>query len=224
MFYVLDRTDGKFLAATPFIYQNWNAGFDANGRPRIVPGSNSSIEGSFVVYPTVGGATNFQAPSYSPLSGLFYLAYSENGQRYVSQPVAFEQGRQYVGRGQAGPASPRPGEPAASSGIKAIDPETGATTWDFKTSQGSLQNGVLATAGNVLFASIRDGNLVALDARTGAHLWHFQTGTTPAASPMSYAVGGKQYMAVAAGNTIYAFALPELMLRSVPSSLRVQTS
>ena len=208
MFYVLDRTDGKFLAATPFIYQNWNAGFDANGRPRIVPGSNSSIEGSFVVYPTVGGATNFQAPSYSPLSGLFYLAYSENGQRYVSQPVAFEQGRQYVGRGQAGPASPRPGEPAASSGIKAIDPETGATTWDFKTSQGSLQNGVLATAGNVLFASIRDGNLVALDARTGAHLWHFQTGTTPAASPMSYAVGGKQYMAVAAGNTIYAFALP----------------
>ena len=122
--------------------------------------------------------------------------------------MTFEQGRQYVGRGQAGPASPRAGEPAASSGIKAIDPETGEARWDFKTSQGSLQNGVLATAGNVLFASIRDGNLVALDARTGAHLWHFQTGTTPAASPMSYAVGGKQYVAIAAGNTIYAFALP----------------
>ena len=44
MFYVLDRTDGQFLAATPFVYQNWNAGFDANGRPRIVPGSNSSAE------------------------------------------------------------------------------------------------------------------------------------------------------------------------------------
>jgi alcohol dehydrogenase (cytochrome c) len=72
----------------------------------------------------------------------------------------------------------------------------------FKTSQGSLQNGVLATAGNVLFASLRDGNLVALDARTGAHLWHFQTGTTSAASPISYAVGGQQYVAIAAGNTI----------------------
>ena len=208
MFYVLDRTDGKFLAGTPFIYQNWNTGFDSSGRPRVVPGSNSSAEGSFFVYPTLGGGTNFQAPSYSPLTGLFYLAYSENGQRYVSQPAAFEQGRQYIGRGQAGPASARPGEPAASSGIKAIDPETGETKWDFKTSQGSLQNGVLATAGQVLFASIRDGNLAALDARTGAPLWHFQTGTTPAASPISYAVGGKQYVAIAAGNTIYAFALP----------------
>jgi PQQ-dependent dehydrogenase (methanol/ethanol family) len=208
MFYVLDRTDGKFLAATAFVYQNWNTGFDAAGRPRVVPGSNSSAEGSFFVYPTLGGGTNFQAPSYSALTGLFYLAYSENGQRYVSQPVAFEQGRQYIGRGQAGPASPRPGEPTASTGIKAIDPETGQTKWDFKTSQGSLQNGVLATAGNVLFASIRDGNLAALDARTGAHLWHFQTGSNPAASPMSYAVSGKQYVAIAAGNTIYSFALP----------------
>ncbi|HVZ20117.1 MAG TPA: PQQ-dependent dehydrogenase, methanol/ethanol family [Vicinamibacterales bacterium] len=207
-FYVLDRTNGRFLAATPFVYQNWNTGFDAAGRPQIAPGSNSSVEGSFFVYPTLGGGTNFQAPSYSPLTGLFYLAYSENGQRYVSQPVAFEQGRQYIGRGQAGPASARPGEPAPSSGIKAIDPETGRMQWDFKTAQGSLQNGVLATAGNVLFASIRDGNLAALDARTGAPLWHFQTGTTPAASPMSYAVDGKQYVAIAAGNTIYAFALP----------------
>jgi len=142
------------------------------------------------------------------LTGLFYLAYAENGQRYVSEPVAFEQGRQYIGRGPAAAASPRSGEPPPSSGIKAIDPETGATRWDFKTSQGSLQNGVLATAGQVLFASIRDGNLAALDARTGAHLWHFQTGTTPAASPMSYAVDGKQFVTIAAGNTIYSFALP----------------
>jgi len=208
MFYVLDRTDGKFLAGTPFVYQNWNTGFDAVGRPRIVSGSNSSSEGSFYVYPTLGGGTNFQAPSYSPLTGLFYLAYSENGQRYASQAVAFEQGRQYIGRGQAPAVSPRAGEPPASSGIKAIDPETGETKWDFKTSQGSLQNGVLATAGNVLFASIRDGNLAALDAKTGAHLWHFQTGTNPAASPISYAVDGKQYVAIAAGNTIYSFALP----------------
>jgi len=208
MFYVLDRTDGRFLAATAFVHQNWNSGFDAGGRPRIVPGSNSSAEGSFFVYPALGGGTNFQAPSYSPLTGLFYLAYSENGQRYVSQPVEFEQGRQYIGRAQAGSASPRRGEPSASSGIKAIEPETGETKWDFKTSRGSLQNGVLATASQLLFVSIPDGNVAALDARTGEHLWHFQTGTSPAASPMSYAVDGKQYVAIAAGNTIYSFALP----------------
>ena len=80
--------------------------------------------------------------------------------------------------------------------------------WDFKTFQGSLTNGVLATAGNVVFGSIRDGNLVALDAATGKHLWHFQTGANLAASPISYAVGGRQFVAVAAGNAIYTFALP----------------
>ena len=78
----------------------------------------------------------------------------------------------------------------------------------FKTARGSLQNGVLAPAGKVLFASLRDGNFTALDAGCSAHPWHFQTGTAPAASPMSYATGGKQYVAIAAGNTIYSFALP----------------
>ena len=66
MFYVLDRTNGKFLSGTPFVYQNWNSGLDANGRPIQVPGSNSNPEGSFLVYPSLGGGTNFQAPSYSP--------------------------------------------------------------------------------------------------------------------------------------------------------------
>ena len=69
LFYVLDRTTGKLLSGTPFVYANWFAGFDANGRPKAVEGSNSSAEGSFLVYPTLGGGTNFQAPSYSPLTG-----------------------------------------------------------------------------------------------------------------------------------------------------------
>jgi len=75
--------------------------------------------------------------------------------------------------------------------------------------QGSLTNGVLATGGNVVFGAIRDGNLVALDAKTGAHLWHFPTGANMAASPISYAIDGKQYVAIAAGNTVYAFTLPD---------------
>src|SRR5437762_3547155 len=73
-FYVLDRTNGKFLSGMPFVYQNWNNGFDVSGRPIQVPGSNSSPEGSFFVYPSIGGATNFQAPSYGPITGWFYLA------------------------------------------------------------------------------------------------------------------------------------------------------
>ena len=209
-FYVLDRTNGKFLSGTPFVYQNWNKGFDASGRPIQVLGSNSSPEGSFFVYPSIGGATNFQAPSYSSMTGWFYLAYSESGQQYISAPAAFEAGRQYIGRGRtAAPAVARSNEPQPSAGIKALDPETGRTIWDFKLARPSLQNGVMATAGGVVFAASRDGDLIALDAQTGTSLWRYQTGGNMRASPMSFAVEDRQYVAIASGDTIYCFALPK---------------
>ena len=210
-FYVLDRTNGTFLSGTPFVYQNWNRGFDEKGRPLVIQGSNSSREGSFLVYPTVGGATNFQAPSYSPMTGWLYLEYSENGQQYASAPVEVERGRQYLGRSPVVGGSPvrGPNDPAPSAGIKAIDPENGQTVWDVKVFRGSLTNGLMATAGGVVFAATRDGNIVALDANTGTHLWHFQTGGNMAASPMSYAVDGRQYVAISAGNVLFSFALPE---------------
>jgi len=209
-FYVLDRTTGEFLAGTPFIHQTWNSGFDPKGRPKPITGSNSSPEGSFLVYPTAGGATNFGAPSYSPITGLFYLEYSEAGAVYISAPQAPQKGREYLGEGRARPLPPRgANDPAPNAGIKALDPETGKTVWDFKLFQGSLANGVLATAGGVLFASSRDGNLIALDAKTGAYLWHYQTGGNHAASPISYAINGRQYVALTAGNALYSFALPE---------------
>ena len=81
--------------------------------------------------------------------------------------------------------------------------------WDFKLFQGSLSNGVMATAGGVLFAASREGHLIALDAKTGKYLWRYQTGGNMSASPMSFAVDGKQYVAVASGNSIYCFGLPE---------------
>jgi len=209
--YVLDRTNGEFLAATPFVYANWNTGFDTKGRPLMVPGSNSSASGSFFVYPTVGGATNFQAPSYSPLTGWVYVQYFEGGQRYVSAPQTYEAGKLYIGRtAPTGPeVGPKPNEPGRSAGIRALDPANGKTMWDFKIFQRSLAAGVLATGGQVLFGAIRDGNVVALDARSGKYLWHFQTGANVSASPMTYEVGGRQFMAISAGNALYAFALPK---------------
>jgi alcohol dehydrogenase (cytochrome c) len=100
-------------------------------------------------------------------------------------------------------------DPAPNSGIKAIDPETGKTVWQFQTFQGSLTNGVLATAGNLLFASLRDGNILALDAKSGTHLWHYQTGGNNAAAPISYSIDGRQYIALSAGNNLLGFALPQ---------------
>ena len=93
--------------------------------------------------------------------------------------------------------------------IKAIDPEDGKTMWEFALNQGSLTAGVLATAGGVVFAAIREGHLIALDAKTGTFLWRFQTGAAIEASPISYAVGGKQFVAVSSGNAVYSFALPD---------------
>jgi alcohol dehydrogenase (cytochrome c) len=201
-FYVLDRTNGKFLAGTPFVPQTWSSGFDANGRPILNAGSESSPEGS-VIAPTIGGATNFQAPSYSPITGWLYLAYSAGSQRYISDTPRYEPGRQYPGGRGASSGQTR------TAGIKAIDPETGNTIWEFPLTQGSLTSGVLATAGGVVFAASREGFLFALDARTGTSLWRFQTGAAIDASPISYSVAGKQFVAVSAGNVLYSFALQE---------------
>jgi len=203
MFYVLDRNDGKFLSGTAFAHQTWNAGFDENGRPKVIPGTDATPQGT-VVYPSGGGANNWRSPSYDPASGWMYLVYTDAGQKYVRQAEEYEIGKQYWG----GRGSRVPGE-VESPGVMALDVETGEAKWRFKIAQASLGGGVLATGGGVVFASAADGNLIALDARTGTLLWRFQTGGRIAASPMSYSVGGKQYVAVSAGNVLYSFALPD---------------
>ena len=203
MFYVLDRTDGKFLSGTAFARQTWNAGFDENGRPKVIPGTDATPEGT-VVYPSGGGANNWRSPSYDPASGWMYLVYTDSGQKYVRQAEEYEIGKQYWG----GRGSRVPGE-MESSGVMALDVETGEAKWRYKIAQASLGGGVMATGGGTVFASAADGNLIALDSRTGKLLWRFQTGGRIAASPMSYSVDGKQYVAVSAGNVLYSFALPD---------------
>lgn len=204
MFYTLDRTSGLFLSATPFARQTWNRGFDEQGRPKLAPGSESSEAGSIAVFPDAGGATNFQAPSYNPLTGLFYVAYRDAGNRFISTPSEYQPGKVFWSGRVEGFEDKQ-----ASVGIKALDPATGRTVWDHKILQGSLSNGVLATAGGVLFGATAGGNLIALHARTGKLLWRFRAGGTMAASPISYAVDGKQYVAISGGNVLYAFALPD---------------
>lgn len=202
IFYALDRTSGKLLQGTPFVHQTWNKGFDENGRPLIVPGTDASPDGANV-YPSGIGGNNWRSPSYDPTTGWMYLIFSESGQRYVRAPEAYEAGKQYwSGRG-----TPIPGESGAA-GVMAIDPETGVVKWRHKIAQASLGGGVLATGGGLVFAATGDGNLIALNSKTGAPLWHFQTGARIGASPMSYSVGGQQFVAISAGSVLYSFALP----------------
>ena len=89
--------------------------------------------------------------------------------------------------------------------------------WDFKLFLGSNNNGVMATAGGVLFASSREGNLIALDAKTGKPLWRYQTGGNMTASPMSFGVDGRQYVAVIVGYgesapSVFTVLTPEIPL------------
>jgi outer membrane protein assembly factor BamB len=98
---------------------------------------------------------------------------------------------------------------AATQGVMALDTLTGRKLWTFPVPRVSLQAGVLGTRGEVVFAATADGNLLGLDAHTGKSMWHFQTGGLIMASPMSYSVDGAQFVAIAAGNTLYSFALPD---------------
>ncbi|MBS1788535.1 MAG: PQQ-dependent dehydrogenase, methanol/ethanol family [Acidobacteria bacterium] len=201
-FYVLDRTNGKLLHAAPYVHQTWNAGFGADGRPKFAPKSGATPEGN-EVFPSLVGGTNWQAPSYDSSLNWLFLVFAESGNRYVRSEMAYEPGKGYWG-GRTLPAGEN-----NYAGIRALDAATGAKKWEFKISQGSLAAGVTATAGGVVFAGTREGNLIALDSKTGKLLWRFQTGGTIASAPISYAVDGKQFIALAAGGVLYSFALPE---------------
>jgi alcohol dehydrogenase (cytochrome c) len=205
VFYVLDRTNGTFLSAVPFVRADWVSGWDKAGRPITTPNWRATPEGSSVS-PAPGGGSNFQAPSYSPQTGWVYFAYHDGAGRYSSGPAPYEAGRQFWGRGSGGGF---PGPAAADEqGVQAFDPETGKAKWKFQLTQNSLSAGVLATAGGLVFAATREGNLIALDAANGKALWHFGAGAEIASSPMSYAVDGRQYIAISSAGVLYSFALP----------------
>jgi alcohol dehydrogenase (cytochrome c) len=90
--------------------------------------------------------------------------------------------------------------------VRAIDPITGQWRWEFKMND-VTDAGVLTTATDLLFSGGREGYFFALDARTGAMLWKATLGGVVASGPMTYSVDGRQYVSVAAGNSLFAFAL-----------------
>jgi alcohol dehydrogenase (cytochrome c) len=202
-FYVLDRENGAFLTAWPFVRQTWNDGFDAAGRPRTRPESVASAQAP-MVFPAVGG-TNFQAPSFDARSGRFFLAFQDSAMAVASGGAEWESGRAYMGGHRVLPTAPVAG---AEQGIMALDVDSSRVLWKFPLTRYSSAAGVLGTRGGILFAASAEGNFLALDMKHGRPLWHFRTGGLIAASPFSYAVDGEQYVAIAAGNVIYSFALP----------------
>ncbi len=218
-FYVLDRVTGQFLLGKPFVKQNWALGFD-NGRPVRAPGIKPSPEGT-LVQPGTQGGTNWYSPSFSPRTGLFYLSVWDNYSavsRYTDVP-AWREGRKYTGQagrsaapaGRAGPTISRAGpasrtEDEGYGALRALDPKTGEKKWEFKMVD-YTESGVLTTASDLAFSGGREGYFYALDARTGELLWRVNLGGNIASGPISYAVDGRQYVAVSAEGALYVFGL-----------------
>jgi alcohol dehydrogenase (cytochrome c) len=203
-FYVLDRTNGKFLRATPFLEKvTWANGIDASGRP-IFSGRIPSKEGT-TICPGIVGATNWFSPSYNPETGLFYVMALENCDLYFSKPKPFTQGETFYGTG-----TKRGLNGHSEKILLALSPSDGKKVWSYpQAGRGNSWGGTLTTAGGLVFFADDAESFEAVDAQSGQPLWHFNTGQPFSASPMTYAVDGVQYVSICAGSDVFSFALPQ---------------
>ena len=201
-FYVLDRSDGKFLRAVPFVEKlTWATGIDSAGRP-ILSGLIPTKDGTHIC-PGIVGATNWFSPSYNPNTGLFYVMALENCNLYYAKPKPFTQGETFYGTGTKHPLGEDP-----KKVLLALSPSDGKKVWQYpQAGHGNSWGGTLTTAGGLVFFADDAESFEAVDAETGQPLWHFNTGQSFTASPMTYSVNGVEYVAIAAGSDVFSFAL-----------------
>ena len=202
-FFVLDRTNGKFISAKNFVPVNWASGYDKNGKPMNIAAARDGSKPQDAV-PGPYGAHNWHPMSFNPQTGLVYLP-AQN------VPVNLMDDKKWEFN-QAGPGKPQSGtgwntakffnaEPPKSKPfgrLLAWDPVAQKAAWSVEHVS-PWNGGTLTTAGNVVFQGTADGRLVAYNATSGEKLWETPTGTGVVAAPSTYMVDGKQYVSVAVG-------------------------
>jgi alcohol dehydrogenase (cytochrome c) len=210
VFYVLDRATGQVLLTSNLSTKvTWHQGFTKDGKPIVDPGSISTREG-VAVCPGAGGGGNWPAAAYSPQTKLFYTRVLDSCGVYTShQDPLGARGDRWFGGGTASEKARRDlevlrGGMPTQSYIRAFDPFTGKKVWEFAHQHS--RNGVMATAGGLVFLAA-EGGFVALDAKNGQPVWNMNLGQIASASPMSYMVGGKQYITQAGTGVIVTYAL-----------------
>ncbi len=204
-FYVLDRITGKLLLARQFSKTlNWASGIGEDGRPKLKTLPVDSHGDDFVC-PGFQGATNWFSTSFNPVTGLYYFQALERCNVFSRSKGEWKAGQKYLG----GDVRPVPNESFEKS-LRAIDIQSGATRWELPQAAGPApaSAGVISTASGLVFFGENAGAFVAADGSNGKVLWQFATNRAFTSSPMTYMFDNKQYIAVAAGLSIIAFALP----------------
>jgi quinohemoprotein ethanol dehydrogenase len=202
-FYVLDRATGELLAADPYVDVSWATHVDLKtGRPVERPEADWSVEQRMVT-PGPPGGHNWHPMAYSPRTGLVYVPSASNGYAYAPDPAfRFKHGAFNTGE-DVGSVSDqiqnglRTIPVCSPSHITAWDPVRKRQAWRV-AHESAVPGGLLATAGDLVFQGT-GSSLAAYDAYTGERLWRVDTGVGIIAPPITYQIGGVQYVAVMAG-------------------------
>ena len=199
---MLDRVTGEFLQATAFARQTWNKGFDAKGRPIPRRTSNPLRKATASVRVLPARRTGWLPPIIRR-PDCFYFTVREACDVYFSSPPKYVEGQPFLGSVVRGVTEER-----EWGVLKAIDPLSGQTKWEFRLDKAPWA-GTLSTSGGLVFAGDEDGYFMAADAKTGKILWRIYTGTRLVTSPMTYMLDGRQYIVMPSGAAVLTFALPK---------------
>jgi alcohol dehydrogenase (cytochrome c) len=196
IYYILDRTDGKFLRGVPFVSKvDWTSA-SAPRAVRLTPGTSRRCRARRPVRRP--RATNWPSPAYNPDTKLFYLIAQEGCGVTYRSTTNFRPGQ--GGSGTAYMESEDDRE-RWQLYVRALDAVTGTKVWEYEqVSSFHYGPGLLSTAGGLIFAPEQKGTFTALDARTGKPLWHFNTGALITAAPSTYTVNG-QHIALTSPRT-----------------------
>ena len=200
-YFTVDRVTGQHVVTSKFSETaNWATGLNESGQPVRNPAKDYHVSGALVSGANQG-ATNWPPPAYSPDTGLFYLPASDTYAMYYLTELDPSGAMGLGGKDERGVGT-------VGSYLMAIDPKTGKVAWKhkYRTVADGRGQGLLTTAGKLLFGGDPDGNFVAYDPANGNPLWHSAIGQVSNA-PETYMVDGRQYVLVAAGDTLFAFTL-----------------
>lgn len=200
-YYVIDRETGKLLSAEKFGPVNWADKIDmATGRPVINPEALYPDGKPFLLYPFPNGAHGVQAMAHSPQTGLTYIPVMEAG-RYHLDPANMQDWKvregMWVNTGLGPVPASLPAPPPIKSFLLAWDPVKQRKVWQIPQPN-TFNGGVLATGGNLIFQGLNTGDFGAYSADKGEKLWSFDAQNGILSAPISFSVGGRQYVSVIA--------------------------